>query len=318
MIDYPARVRYRPPTSELQFLPEGPYPCGDGIISWVGIQHGAIATHGSINLLDVRTGANRTVSIDGRPGFAFPTADADLFLVGCEKRVGFYDLEGGRWVGPQAGVEPDVDGTIINDGLFHRDAVIFGTKDVAFRTPKAGLYCWVPSKDRLTRLADGQTCSNGKAIVERADGLRLLDIDTPTRSVVEYPLDLDEGRVGPPRVVLDLTGDPAFPDGMVLTPDGAGVVIAFYHPDSVDAGEARQYDLATGALQIVWRTEGSPQVTCPQWIRVDGRVMLVLTTAVEHMSADRLARCPNAGAIFIAETPWTSLPEAPRFKLGSG
>jgi len=214
-----------------------------------------------------------------------------------------------------AGLDPN---TIINDALIHHDAVIFGTKDLAIEKPRAGLYFWRPAREQLTRLADGQICSNGKVILEDGERVRLLDIDTPTRQVVEYPLDLEEGRVGPPKVVLDLTGDPAFPDGMILTPDGKGVVIAFYHPDSVEAGEARQYDLATGERQVVWRTPGSPQVTCPQWVPLSGKVALVLTTAVEHMSPPRQAQCPNAGALFVAETPWSEVPEPPRFPLPPG
>jgi sugar lactone lactonase YvrE len=313
MIQYAARVLFRSPTPELRFLPEGPYPCGPGVVSWVAIQHGANATRGSLNILDVGAASNRSFPLDGRPGFAFPTTDPETFLVGCEKRVGFFELGSGRWVGPSVTVESDVDGTIINDALFHRDVVIFGTKDLAFETPQAGLYFWRPSRDRLGRLAEGQVCSNGKVVIEDGEQTRLLDIDTPTRRVVEYPLDLEEGRVGAPRVALDLTGDPAYPDGMILTPDRKGVVIAFYSPDSVEAGEARQYDLASGQVQVVWRTEGSPQVTCPQWLSLDGRVALVLTTAVEHMSPERLARCPNAGALFIADTPWSELLETPLF-----
>jgi sugar lactone lactonase YvrE len=315
MIQYTARVLFRPATPELRFLPEGPYPCGPGVVSWVAIQHGANAIRGSLNILDVAAASSRSVSLEGRPGFAFPTSDTDTFLIGCEKRVGFFDLESGTWMEPSATVESEVDGTILNDAHFHRDAVIFGTKDLAFETPQAGLYVWRPSRDRLSRLAGGQVCSNGKVIIEDGERVRLLDIDTPTRRVVEYPLDLEEGRVGAPKVALDLTDDPAYPDGMILTPDEKGVVIAFYHPDSVEAGEARQYDLASGEVQAVWRTEGSPQVTCPQWLSLDGRVALVLTTAAERMPPERLARCPNAGALFIADTPWSEVPEAPRFPL---
>jgi sugar lactone lactonase YvrE len=308
-----ARVLFRPKTAELRYLPEGPRSCGAGVVSWVAIQHGPDAVSGSLNLLDVTAGQNRSFPLDGRPGFAFPTTDPDVFLIGCEKRVGFFDLRRGSWTGPSATVEEDVDGTIINDAVFHRDVLVFGTKDLAFKTPKAGLYFWRPSAGRLTRLADGQVCSNGKVILEEGERVRLLDIDTPTRQVVEYPIDLERGRVGEPRVVLDLTDDPAYPDGMALTPDQKGVVIAFYHPDSVGAGEARQYDLASGEVEVVWRTEGSPQVTCPQWAILDGRVTLVLTTAVERMSTERLERCPNAGALFVADTPWSDLPDVPRF-----
>jgi len=318
MIEYDARVLFHPPTAELRFLPEGPYPGDPGLVSWIAIQHGETATRGSINILDVRTGKNRSYPLDGRPGFAFPTTAAGLFLVGCEKRVGFYDLGREAWDGPSVTVELDVEGTILNDASFHGDAVIFGTKDIAFAEPKAGLHFWRPSRGRQSLLAGGQICSNGKVTLEDGEHVRLLDIDSPTRQVVEYSLDLEEGRVGAPRVVLDFAGDRAFPDGMILTPDGKGLVIAFYDPDSVEGGETRQYDLTTAELQVVWRTPGSPQVTCPQWVALDGKVALVLTTAVEHMSEERQARCPNAGALFIADTPWSELPEAPRFPLPEG
>jgi sugar lactone lactonase YvrE len=251
MISCAARVLFRPPTPDLRYLPEGPYPCGPGVVSWVAIQHGANATRGSLNLLDVGAGSNRSFPLEGRPGFAFPTSDPGTFLIGCEKRVGFLDLGRGSWVGPSASVESDVEGTIVNDALFHRDAVIFGTKDLAFERPRAGLYFWRPARGLLRRLADGQICSNGKVVIEEGERVRLLDIDTPTRLVVEYPLDLEHGRVGARRVVLDLTDDPAYPDGMITTPDRKGVVIAFYDPDSAEAGEARQYDPATGEVQTV-------------------------------------------------------------------
>jgi sugar lactone lactonase YvrE len=284
----------------------------------VAIQHGADATRGSLNLLEIDSGRNRSIELDGRPGFAFPTTDPDTFLIGCEKQVGFFHLPTRSWRGPSASVEDGVEGTIINDGLIHRDVVVFGTKDLAIQEPKAALYFWRPSQDRLTRLAGGQTCSNGKVIIEDDGRVLLLDIDSPTRQVVEYALDLAGGSVGPARVVLDLTDDPAYPDGMILTPDRESVVIAFYHPDAIGAGEARQYSLESGEVEAVWRTEGSPQVTCPQWLSIAGRTALVLTTAVEQMAAARLARCPNAGALFLADTPWTELPDPQRFPMAEG
>jgi sugar lactone lactonase YvrE len=296
-----AQLLYQSGTPELEFLPEGPYPYGESHLSWVAIQHGASAVQGSINLLDLASGRNRSFEMPGRPGFAFPTTDAGTFLLGCEKRVGFYKLDTGEWSGPSVDVETETGGTILNDALFHGDAVVFGTKDLGFETPRAGLYFWRPADGTLTRLAGEQTCSNGKVILEEGGRASLLDIDTPTRKVLSYPLDLETGRVGAPRVALDLSSEPAFPDGMIATPDGRSVVIAFYDPRDVPFGQARQYRLDTGAVEMVWRTPGSPRVTCPQWLRLRGEPRLVLTTAAEHMSPEQRNRHPRAGALFIGE-----------------
>ncbi len=70
-----AQVLFRPSTSELRFLPEGPYPLGPSKISWVAIQHGATGANGSLNILDLATGVNESFPLPGRPGFAFPCAD---------------------------------------------------------------------------------------------------------------------------------------------------------------------------------------------------------------------------------------------------
>ena len=81
--------------------------------------------------------------------------------------------------------------TIINDGevVPGGRAVVFGTKDVRFADPIAHLYLFTLD-DRLTTLADGQLCSNGKVF---ARDRRLYDIDTPRRNVIRYRLDLDGG-----------------------------------------------------------------------------------------------------------------------------
>ena len=47
---------------------------------------------------------------------------------------------------------------------------------------------------------------------------------------------------------------------------------------------------------------GSPQATCPQLIAWDGRVWLIITTAVENMPMERRNDAPQAGSLFLAET----------------
>jgi sugar lactone lactonase YvrE len=291
-----------PDSDALRFLPEGPIPLQDGYCSWVGIQHGADSTSGSLNLLNLSTLENHCHHLPGRPGFAFPCQTPDKFVVGCERTLGFFNVKTQAWDPFCDGVDADVTNTIINDGICYEDNLIFGTKDLEFATKKAGLYLFRGSDQKLIRLRDDQVCSNGKAILHSDDGgLRLIDIDTPTRQVVSYSLDVASASLGPAEVLIDFAGDPALPDGAILTPDGSGLIVAMFRPEVAACGETRWYDLASGELQCTWQTPGSPQNTCPALVRVEGVLKLLITTAVENLTSEDQQRCPNAGQLFIAD-----------------
>lgn len=314
-----ARPLQQPDTDALRYLPEGPIPLDDGLLSWVGIQHGSHATHGSLNLLDLHRQTNQSHDLPGRPGFAFPCTREHTFVVGCERTLGLFDVSNGSWQPFCEGIDASVDNTIINDGLVVDNNLIFGTKDLQFATKKAGLYLYRGRDQQLIQLRDDQICSNGKAWLRSDDGTcRLLDIDSPTRQLVSYEIDIAAGRLGPATVVIDFAGDPAVPDGAILTPDGSGVIVAMFRPEVASHGETRLYDLASGELRCVWQTPGSPQNTCPALVRLDGKLTLVITTAVEHMSDEAKAQCPHAGRIFLGDVDLADHgePLAARFPVG--
>ena len=143
----------------------------------------------------------------------------------------------------------------------------------------------------------------------------LLDIDSQTKTVVRYELDLDAGTLSEPQIVVDLRGGNVFPDGMIVTPDEKSVIVAMYNPNDAPHGEARQYGIADGQLEAVWKTPQSSQVTCPQLIELDGHVKLILTTAVERMPPERLRYRQNAGCLFVADTEFDRLSPAPEFQI---
>ena len=312
-----AEVLFSPPTSQLRYLPEGPYPLAGGQMSWVAIQHGPESQRGSLNVYDFASGENRCYDLPGRPGFAFPTSRPGTFLVGVERRLVLFQPLSGDSTDLTDELETKVDGTIINDAVCFAHGVVFGCKDLDFRSPKAGLYFWRSADERLFQLRDDQICSNGKVILNDHRGHTLLDIDTPTRQVRRYRLDAAAGTLSEAEVALDLHSAAGFPDGMIATPDGLGVIISFYNPDDIDAGETRQYRLSDGVLERVWRTPGSPRNTCPQLVRADGEIKLVITTAVEHMSQEQQLKHRHAGCLFVGATPFDSLPDTPACQLSS-
>lgn len=317
MQEYTTDLLFRPDSLEQRFLPEGPYPYGSGKISWVAIQHGADAQHGALNVFDFATSTNDSFILSGRPGFAFPTNRPGTFVVGQEHEVGLFDTQSGSW-SPLAGdLESDVEGTVINDGVAFAGGLVFGCKDLKFEEKKAGLYLWRKSDGQFIRLRNDQVCSNGKIITGSGDTVTLLDIDTPTKTVVRYSLDVAGGSLSEPEVVVDLTSRDDFPDGMIATPDGNSVIIAFYNPNDVDSGQACQFSLTDGSIEAVWTTEKSPRVTCPQLIELDGSIRLILTTADEGMNPEQQARHTNAGCLFIGDTEFDSLPDTAVFEIPS-
>lgn len=313
-----AELFYLPPSEEARFLPEGPTALGDGRFLWVAIQHGPNATSGSLNIFDLMTRHNDQFDLPGRPGFARPTQHAGVFVVGCEREIGLFDISDRSWQVLVSDIDSDVSNTIINDGTSFGDHLIFGTKDLEFATPKAGLYLFRGSDSRLFRLRSDQICSNGKDVVSAGNHLYLLDIDSPTRQVVRYRLDLQAGALLDSQTVIDLSGLEGVPDGMVLTPDEQSAIISLYNPNPASCGENHQYSLLDGSLEAVWRTPLSPRATCPLLIdHPDGSVKLVITTAVENMPEEQRARSIHAGGLFIAETDFHQAPALNTFRMNS-
>ena len=312
---YEAEVLYLPDNPSLRYLPEGPIQQGGAKFSWVAIQDSPEAEQCSLNLFDLSSQENRTWPLAGRPGFAFPTNDPAVMVVGIERQIQLLDLSSGETQDLSAEVDADVTGTIINDGVAFPEGIIFGTKDLQFQEQKAGLYFWRLADRQLIRLRDDQICSNGKVMVRDGATWNLWDIDSPTQTVVHYEFDPQAAALSEPTVVIDLQGEGLFPDGMVATPDGQSVIVALYNPSDAPYGETRQYGLQSGQVEAVWKTAAAAQVTCPLLMPWEDRVHLILTTAAENMSAEKRLRQPNAGALFIGETSFDQVSEDVRLDL---
>lgn len=306
----------RPASAELRFLPEGPYTVDGDRCSWVSIQFSPQSMAGALNITNLYCKSTLSYALPGRPGFAFPTDRDGTFVIGLERSVVLLDTKTGAVSELVGGIDSSVSGTIINDGIAFSEGLVFGAKDLKFQEKKAGLYFYRTRDGKLFTLRNDQLCSNGKVMNQVGSGrYELFDIDSPTKQVVRYELDTEKGTLSEPKVVLDFTSGEVFPDGMVGTPDGKSVIIAFFDPRPSQNGEARQYNLATGALEHVWTVPESPQVTCPQLIRIHGKVALLLTSASENMSAEQLAQHRNAGCLFIGATDFSEVPSQPQFAL---
>jgi L-arabinonolactonase len=315
MRQFVARPIYRPPSEGLRFLPECPrmlrnLPGGAPLVGWVGIQHGAGSCMGSINLLNLASRQNTSFPLPGRPGFFVETEQPGMLLIGLERRLVLFDLLARRLI--ETGVRlPEDERVIINDGIAIAGGLLFGTKDLQFRERIAGLYRFDAESRSLTQLVAGEICSNGKHLVRDADGAVLIEIDSLPRTITRYRLDAGLRRVLEQSLVVEPALLPAIPDGLRATPDGAGIVVAYYNPEAVSMGLAQEIRLADGAVLTEWLFPGSPRVTCPEFAWIDGRVQLIFTTATEGMAREIRDIAPEAGTMFCAETHFQTMPEPP-------
>ncbi|MCX6599467.1 MAG: SMP-30/gluconolactonase/LRE family protein [Acidobacteria bacterium] len=156
-----------------------------------------------------------------------------------------------------------------------------------------------------------QICSNGKHITGGVDGSVLIDTDSIPKAITRYRFSGWLSGLEEQTLVCSPESLPGFPDGMRVAADGGSAVVAFYNPQSSPYGQAHQIRLADGEGLTEWQLPGSPRVTCPEILMLDGRVQVIFTTAVEGMTADERRHCPNAGSLFIADTPYTEAPPPP-------
>jgi sugar lactone lactonase YvrE len=163
----------------------------------------------------------------------------------------------------------------------------------------------------------GQICSNGKFLRRDAAGATLIDIDTIPKTISRYRLDAKLERVLEQSLITPADSLPSLPDGLRPAPacqnaaDGESVIVAFYNPGAVADGWAHQLRLSDGAVLCKWRIPGSPRVTCPEFVEIGGEVKLVFTTAVEGMPDATRRLAFGAGTLYIADTPFRSLPARP-------
>ena len=324
MNTYTAELFYMPEMKKLRYLPEGPllldpafWPIDGNWMAWVAIQHGEISHEGSLNLLNLDTLENRTIWLEGRPGFVAETNMPGLLMVGMEREIVLVNCKSAEAMVVHTDMHITTNPhTIINDGISTPFGAVFGSKDTRFQEPVANLYMYRNGELGIHRIQIDQTCSNGKVVVPDGDAWSLFDIDTPTKKVVKYRLEVESQYLVGPEDFIDLTDEDHFPDGMRITPDGASMVVAFYNPNDVDYGIARQYSLKDGSVEAEWHVPKSPRVTCPTFVEVDGKVKLILTTAIEGMPQDMLARHEHAGGIFIADTGFTEMgPYTPKVAI---
>ncbi|MBG98782.1 MAG: hypothetical protein CMN58_00380 [Solibacterales bacterium] len=304
---------FEPNTEALRFLPEGPRVLqnfsqgGDPLLGWVAIQHTADVLRGSLNVLNLATRTNQTFNLPGSPGFFAESTREGVVIVGLDRRFVLLDLTNGEVSETGITVTEDTR-LLINDGIPIPGGLLFGTKH---SDNIASLYRFDCETRQVIELVDKQTCSNGKFFQADDNGPTIIDIDSDPKTITNYRFNPTFTEPVASSLIVAPESLQAFPDGLRQSADGLSIVVAFYDERAVEMGLAQEILLSDGKVLSEWIVPGSPRVTCPEFVELDGKVCLFFTTAVEGMDDEARAMAPNGGTLFYAETSFNILPDVP-------
>ena len=259
---------------------------------WVDITGERVHAH------DPASGNDTSWSTSGQPGGVI-LATAGETILASPAGLAVLDPDTGT-IDLHVPIEHDKAGNRANDAKVDgHGRVWIGTMAYDKRAGEAALYR--VDGDRVTRVVEGLTISNGPAFDE-AHG-RLYLADTALFAVDVFDLDPESGALSGRRPFLDFREAEFWPDGMTVDADGM-LWVALGR-----AGMVQRYD-ARGALDGVIELP-TTNPTSVAFGGADG-TDLFITTSWSDLDADGRANQPLAGAIFRCRPGVTGSP-SPRY-----
>jgi L-arabinonolactonase len=261
-------------------------------VVWIDIAAGEIWRY------DPRTGATSKLTVGERIG-AIGLRHEGGHVAGLASGFAFIDAADGA-ITRLTAVETDLPSTRLNDGRVDRQGrfICGGMDENLPRQPISAVYRLDPDRTVtpiLTRIAlANSTCFS-------PDGTTMYFTDMPTRKILAYAYDVDEGVPHSPTLFVDLADDPGNPDGSVIDADGCLWNAQF--------GGARvvRYDPTGRVDRVITVPVSNP--TCCTLGGADYRTLYV-TTARADLTDEELANEPDAGGLYAVELDVEGLPES--------
>ena len=256
-------------------LGEGPMWDADSQqIIWVDI------LKGQINQVDLNGNIGIPVLLDEAVGAVAQTESGNLIAA---TPSGLVDIEKSKRVCQLPNQDPNLrmnDGKADPLGRFVGGTMTFGDPE-----PKAGSL-WSFGPEGVQCILDGVTISNGLDWSD--DGKSMFYIDTPTQRIDSFDYDLDTGRIGNRRTLIEIPVSMGSPDGMCVDAEG-GIWVALWGGGSVirivDSKIVKIIEIPT------------PQVTSVAFVGAD-LDQLVITTASIGLKEQQ----DGAGNLYIYPT----------------
>jgi sugar lactone lactonase YvrE len=267
------------------FLGESPYwSLERQSFFWVDIENGKLFEH------HIKSGNTKTYTFPHRLAVVLEGKDGKLIL-GLDRKLASFDLETEEltWL---LEVESDLPLNRFNDGKCDAKGRLWiGTLSTKFTQGSGALY--KVGKDLKPDIQLNQlTISNGMAWT--ADNRTFYFIDTPTRHIKAFHLELESGKIEFDRIAVEIPEELGFPDGMCIDQEGM-LWVAHYGGSGV-----YRWNPTTG--ELIEKVElPVPNITSCAF---GGENMdkLLITTAQENLSEAQLKEFPMSGDVFLVKT----------------
>lgn len=260
---------------------------GEGPIFWNNhLLYVDIEGHALVRL-DPESGAEEVWEMGERIGTVVPAQD-DQFICAGDSGIYSFDPKTGKKVNladPEANKRPD---NRFNDGKCDPSGRFWaGTISTIKKTGDANLYK-LGLDGSLSLEVPSVTNSNG--ICWNKDATVMYYIDTPTKKIVSYPFNNNEGSIGQPSMVVDfgaleLEGSP---DGMTIDSDDMLWVVLCH------GGVVLKVDPGTG--KVLQKVELPCVETTACSFGGENMDRLFVTTGVHKTRVEQ-----NAGKVFVVD-----------------
>ena len=250
-----------------------------------------------IHFYDPASRRNESIELDGTPSVAIPRREGGL-IVALTHGIAFLTTNGE--IQDLVSLPQDEVLARMNDGNCDSAGRLWvGTMGLGEEAGAGSLYRLDPDLT-VTRVLVGVTISNG--IDWSPDDRLMYYVDSAEGRVDVFDFDVDSGAVGNRRPFVVIENDGVVPDGLTVDAEGAvwvacwgGSAVRRYTPDGSFDGELR---LPT--QNITSCAFGGPRFGD-----------LYVTSARETLSADELAREPDAGGVFVCRPGVHGRPQRP-------
>lgn len=211
------------------------------------------------------------------------------FIAGLESGIGFIDIENNEVkhiISPEEGLN-----NRFNDGKADAAGRFWAGSMSKTEEENMGNFYMVDTDLSIHKKLEHVSISNGLAW--NADNTILYYINTPTNYIFAFDFEVETGAINNQRVVVDLTHEKGFADGMTIDEEGM-LWVAFY-----DGWRVARYNPATGDLiqQIDLPVANATSCTFGGTDLTD----LYITTASKDMSNEALQQQPHAGKLFVVK-----------------
>jgi sugar lactone lactonase YvrE len=239
-----------------------------------------------LNIYDPSNKSNRAFPVPYRIGTVVPQTDTSA-VIGMDDGIYILNtLHGG--VRKISRVEEEILTNRFNDGKCDPNGNLWiGSMRLDESQPDASLYKVAPDGE-TTKMLDNITISNGIAWTK--DGSTMYYIDTPTAKIRAFDFDLKNSTISNERVVVEVSPEDGFPDGMTID-DEDMLWVGLWNGNAI-----ARYNPETGELLDKIEVPAHNVTACA--FGGENLDILFITTARIDMTEEEVAKYPMAGSIF--------------------